>query len=451
MTVAGRWGNMSTVYALWLDSGGPIPFESVKYTSHLIFRKLPHLRLCIGKHKNDRWWREMDSDRLDVEEIRSNEDIVTIFESLLQRRYNCEEGPLWFVRFVTSANGNGLVRDKNFNWKHKYVCIFGFHHNFSDGTTNMNFCNMFISLLNSVLTNEKVDFSEVGRFAYPIHDDIARATISYSFLLQLFGIRIYKGLVAYCEYVRNFIRHYPMPCDTDGCTLVLQNELDEVTTERLLKRCKMEGVTLNTVFTAAANIGMLRMILQRDGSVTDTRFDSQQAVNMRRYWPKDQQKNSYGCHISMVDIQIPTTKDDITNFWEYARKVHKIISNELHVERRTLKMQPLSEKLWLAIFVNSWMSKLRLPTANDGHYCITNMGDVSSTFNGHGPVVSCSKILRSVSCHFMQTLCQHTLQTFKGKFYYSLDYYPQKMSVGTARAYASSLMDTLRTVIHMPN
>lgn len=242
-----------------------------------------------------------------------------------------------------------------------------------------------------------------------------------------------------------------MPCDTDGRTLVIQNELDKITTERLLKRCKMEGVTLNTVFTAAANIGMYRMILQRDGSLEETRFDSQQAVNMRRYWPKDQQKNSYGCHISMVDIRIPTSKEDITNFWEYARKVHNIIQHELHVEKRTFKMQPLCEKLWLALFVNSWMSKLRLPSSNDSHYCVTNMGDVSSTFSGEGPAVSVSRILRSVSCHFMQALCQHTLQTFKGKFYYSLDYYPQKMSVGTARAYASSLMDTLRTVIHMPN
>ncbi|MCL4128295.1 UNVERIFIED_CONTAM: hypothetical protein GTU68_017426, partial [Idotea baltica] len=95
-----------------------------------------------------------------------------------------------------------------------------------------------------------------------------------------------------------------MPSHQDGCTRVLQNEFNEVTTERLLKRCKMEGVTLNSAFTAAANIGMYRLILQRDGSVDETRFDSQQAVNMRRYWPKDKQSGSFGCHISMVDVQI---------------------------------------------------------------------------------------------------------------------------------------------------
>lgn len=393
----------------------------------------------------------MESEQLDVEEIQSDEDVLNIFESLLKRRYNTYQGPLWFVRFLTSVNRNDLVRDSNFNLKHKYILIFGFHHNFSDGTTNMNFCNVFINLLNDVLQSKAISTKEVGRFAFPIHDDLANSTLSYTYLLNLFAVRVYKGLIAYCEYVKNFLKHYPMPNDQDACTRVLQSELDEISTERLLKRCKMEGVTLNSAFTAAANIGMLRMILQRDGSVSDTRFDSQQAINMRRYWPQEKRKNAYGCHISMVDIQIPTTKNDITNFWEYARKVHEIISNELNVEKRTLKMQPLCEKLWLAVFVNFLMSKLRLPSTNDSHYCVTNMGDVSTTFSGEGIEVNVSKVLRSVSCHFMQALCQHTLQTFRGKFYYSLDYYPQKMSVDTARAYASSLMDTLRTVIHMPN
>ena len=411
---------------------------------------MPHLRLCIGNHKNDRWWREMNADRLDIEELKTS-DITGTFESLIKRRYNLEEGPLWFVRFVTPSGVDGLVRDTNFNLKRKYVCIFGFHHNVSDGTTNMNFCNIFLKMLNDVILGNKLDLKEEGRFAYPLHDDMAAQIRSRVYDVNLFLYRVYKGLIVYCEYVRNFIRHYAMPTSNEGCTQVIYHELDEITTERLLKRCKMEGVTLNTAFTAAANIGMYRMILQRDSSVQKTQFDNQQAVNMRRYWPKDKRKNAYGCHISMLDISVPTEISDIDNFWEYARKTHRILYHDLSNTKRALKMHPMSEKLWIAIFVNSWMSWLRLPSANDSHYCITNMGDVSSTFSGDGEAVSVTRIVRSVSCHFMQTLCQHTLQTFRGKFYYSLDYYPQKMSVDTARAYASSLMDTLRSVIHRPN
>ncbi|MCL4150079.1 UNVERIFIED_CONTAM: hypothetical protein GTU68_021304 [Idotea baltica] len=329
--------------------------------------------------------------------------------------------------------------------------MFGFHHNFSDGTTNMKFCDIFLLLLNKILQNQTLDLSEVGHFAYPIQDDLANKVFSYFYLIRLFMTRMYRIFIAYGTYVCNFLRQYPMPTNDEACTMVLENELNEFSTQCLLKRCRMEGVTLNTAFTAAANIGMYRMILQRDASVHETSFDSQQTINMRRYWPKDKQKDSYGCHIFPAAIHIPTKKEDITQFWEYARRVHKIIYEELNVEKNLIKSHPFSHKLCLAVLLNFFTSKLKLTSTNDSHYCITNMGNVSSTFSGEGDVVSVSKILRSVSCHLMPTLCQHTLQTFKGKFYYSLDYYPFKMTEDTARTYASSLMDTLRNAVYLPN
>lgn len=62
-----------------------------------------------------------------------------------------------------------------------------------------------------------------------------------------------------------------------------------------------------------------------------------------------------------------------------------------------------------------------------------------------------SLVLRSVSCHFMPTLCQHTLQTFRGRFCYSLDYYTQKITKENATTYAQGIMDFLRYAIHAPN
>ncbi|MCL4147127.1 UNVERIFIED_CONTAM: hypothetical protein GTU68_020927 [Idotea baltica] len=335
--------------------------------------------------------------------------------------------------------------------RYRYVCMFGFHHNFSDGTTNMKFCDIFLSLLNDVLQNKILDLSEVGRFAHPIQDDLANSISSYFYLTRLFLTRIYNFFICYGSYVSNFLKHYPMLPGKNVCTMVLENELNEFATQCLLKRCRMEGVTLNTAFTAAANIGMYRMILQKDASILETSFDSQQIINMRRYWPKEKQKDSFGCHIFPTYIHVTTKKEDIAEFWEYARKVHKIMYKELDVDKNSIKSHPLSHKLCLALFINFCASKLKLTTTNESHYCITNMGNVSSKFSGDGKVVSASKVLRSVSCHLMPTLCQHTLQTFKGKLYYSLDYYPFKMSEDTARTYASSLMDTLRNAIHLPN
>ena len=414
-----------------------------------IFRKMPNLRMSVGRRNGKLWWREMEKEVVDVEEIQSD-DVIKTFELLLRRRYRLEEGPLWFVRFVTLTEGKNQERDTNFNLKYRYVCILGFHHNVSDGTTNMKFCKVFLSVLNNLLQGKGIDYRQEGIFALPLHDKLAEECTSNLFLFRLFLKRFYKGILSYGAYIRNFTWHYPMPASSDARTHVMHQELDEVTTSKLLKRCKMEGVTLNSAFTAAANLGLYKMILRKH-KLVKTHFDSVQAVNMRRYWPQDSRKDTLGCHISMLDMTVPTELEDIDNFWEYSRKVHKILQYELIESKRALKVQPISERLRLIICSNSWLAWAGLPSTNDNHYCVTNMGDLSSTFPGTGEQVEVSRVVRSVSCHFMPTLCQHTLQTFKGRFCYSLDYYGQKLTPEVAKEYVDELIGILKHRIHTPN
>ena len=60
-------------------------------------RKFPHLRLSIGYRNGSPWWKERNSETLDVEEEKTK-DITTTFEAILKREYDVEEGPLWFMR-----------------------------------------------------------------------------------------------------------------------------------------------------------------------------------------------------------------------------------------------------------------------------------------------------------------------------------------------------------------
>ncbi|XP_076034605.1 uncharacterized protein LOC143021190 [Oratosquilla oratoria] len=449
MTDAHDFGCMTTVYALWLDARQPVSFHVIKYAATLVQRKMPHLRMVLGIKDDDLWWRELTNEIVDVEEMETD-DVIQTFESLLRRRYRMMEGPLWFVRLVKVKEEDD-IRDSNHNLKYRYVVIFGFHHNVSDGTTNMKFCNIFLSVLNRLMQGKEVDMKEEGTFAPPIHDEIARKIASKWWLLNVFLRRLFRGIICYGSYVSNITRIFPLPAHKEASTNVLHHELDELTTQRLLKRCKMENVTLNSAFTAAANLSLFRMALDQGSKLSSTSFDSVHAINMRRYWPKEKQPNTYGCHISMLDIEVPTTVEDFDNFWEYARRVH---GNFLHVitkSQRALKLMPISQKLRLIIVFNSWLASLGLPSTNDNHYCTTNMGDLSNTFPGTGEEVEVSKVLRSVSCHLMPTLCQHTLQTFRGKFCYSLDYYTQKFEPETAVTYAKTILDMLTHVIHTPN
>ena len=308
-----------------------------------------------------------------------------------------------------------------------------------------------MSILNDLIIGCEVDMSQEGYFADPLHDQIADSRADYWYLFKLCMRRFDQGILSYGAYVKNFTISYPLSAHNEASTKALDYEIDEVSTKNLLKRCKMECVTLNSAFTAAANLGLYSIIQEYDSDFNETTFNSLQAVNMRRFWPKEKQANSLGCHISMTDVKFKTDSSDMDNFWEYTRKVHSNLKNGFEEQPRALLDLPFCERLNLLVQGNSWLSWLRLPSTNDSHYCVTYMGNLSQTFPGTGTEVEVTRVIRSVSGHFMSSLCQHTLHTFRNRLCYSIDYYTQKMESRTAEKYSKCIVEILKESIFKPN
>ena len=409
---------------------------------------MQYLRVVMKEGKQQPWWWEKKHQTVDVDDVVGGE-MVDIMQQLLRRRYNLHEGPLWFVRFLHLSDCDDNHNKNKDNYT--YVCFFGFHHSVSDGTTNMAFCRVFLQVLNDLLKDFTVDVSEVGRFATPLHDTQADNAISRFRLICLLIRRFSQGVLAWGFYVRNFTRIIPMPKATPAATHFLYHKLDEDTTLRLSLRCKMEGVTVNSAFTAAANLALYQLLVSRKPSLGALRINCLQAVNMRRYWPQQLQCDAHGCHISMMNLCFVTDGRHLDEFWQYCREVHIELRRHLEVTHTALVVQPISRHLSLVIGFNWLLAKLGLPSSNDNHYAVTNMGNLSKTFPGSGSEVEATRLLRTVSCHFMPTLCQHTLQTFRGCLSYSLDYYTQKLTRETASQYARGIMHLLTSSIHTPN
>ena len=288
-----------------------------------------------------------------------------------------------------------------------------------------------------------------AKFVEPFHDRIADEMISESLIRSTFWLwkyqcqRFYAGILSRGSSVSNYTNHHRQPAQNNASTRIITGEIDAITTARLLTRCRKEKTTLNSVFTAAANLALYKIVLKSEPTLDLTHFGGIQTINMRRYWPKEHVKDSCGCHISTLDIQIPTARKDLDNFWNYARHVQDLIENELNVTKRVVKLTTIAEHLrtfLYANYINEWAG---YPSNNDNHYCITNMGDLSKSFKGTGEVIDVTRLIRSVSCHYMPNLCQHTLHTFRGKLCYSLDYYTQKMQAENAELYYTTIFTTL--------
>jgi len=457
MTGAADFGLMSTVYTLWFESKVNIDVEHVHKTSQILAQKLPHLRLCVNRKDGTMWYREMENHAVDVQEL-AQKDVMFYFEDLLKKKFDIQNGPMWFVRFLKMTDVedslNPAVLDPNN--KFRFICFFGFHHNFTDGTTNMKFCDVFLKTLNNIVLNKSVDMKVEAKLSEPIHDRFSDRMREENpirnnlWLMYYVCKRFYKGIITYGHYVHNFTKHYTQQPSVEAATRIIPGELDEKTTEKFLKRCKKEGVTLNSAFTAVANLAIYRMILEKDSSMKKMDVYGIQTINLRRYWTEEQRKDSCGCHISTLDVRIPTDITDFQDVWSYARRINGMMKHELEVTKRGIRLMTLGEKLRIVLYTNTFLEWAGYPSANDNHFVITNMGDVSRTFSGEGEVVQCSKLLRSVSGHYMNHVCQHTLHTFRGKLYYSLDYYLQKMKRKDALIYSKHVMQTLQEFVDFP-
>lgn len=439
MTQAQKYGSMKTAYALWLDTNEPINLTLVKKAGRLIYKKMPHLQLSVGYHNNCSWWKKRTSQQLDIEEV-SSDDVISVMEANLKHHYNLEDGPLWFIRFVKCKHNHENV------YGYKYALVFGFLHNITDGTTNIEFCNLFISLLNDLIDHHPANMSAEGVFAEPLEDRLAVEKSSKFYMCEFFIERVKKILCRSAD-VQNFSKNYPLTVESEASTRILHHEIDEITTERLLKKCKVEKVTLNSAFMAAANLGLYKLILEKDVNIKDTVINTLQSVNMRRYWPKDARPKSFGCRISTLNLSFNVSQNDFCSFWEYARKVHSSIKVGLDDKPLAILGLPLAEFVSNIIRANFWLSKLSLPSSNDCHFCVTNMGNLDNILLQTQAHIKVSQITRSVSGHFMPTLCQHTLQTFRGRFCYSIDYYTQKMKESTAEKYSNYILDILKESI----
>ena len=299
----------------------------------------------------------METPKYDIDEIKTD-NVLNTFETLLKKRFDQENGPLWFVRYINLEDDSWQTHyphfvpiEENEDKPHKFMIIFGFCHNFSDGTTNTKFCEVFLKVMNDLLLKKEIDMKVEAKLVEPYHDRLAdqmkftNTLKSHLWLVYVFFYRIFSILACTFIFFRKFTDHYIQPRDREAYTRIIPGELDEKTTARLIQKCKDEKATLNSAFTAAANLALYRMILLHNESLKKISFGGIHTINMRRYWTKEESEDSCGLHISTIDVHIPTTIDDMNDTWTYARKIQERMKYELNDSKRSNSTASLSTKV----------------------------------------------------------------------------------------------------------
>lgn len=407
-----------TCYRLNLKSKSPLKEEDVRLALTYLYRKCPSLQFCFGMKDGKNWIRRSTNPEIDFQ-VHHGKELREVRECLQSYRYKSNTGPLFCARLLLDCPDPPLDADDleppSF---HGSILLFGLHHGISDGTTNMYIMKFFVSLLNDVILKKPIDVDEplgvlVGNdyIGEEIGEKIAMLRGDQS-LREKMAQKIERS-DSHSPYI---ITAFPRPnerCMTHSYEFVV--DLD--TTARFFKKCREEKVTINSGFSAAANVALVDLV--RESGVASDSYVLQNAhlVNLRRYWKKPI-PNALGVHMGFPLIILTEVPGKVgSNYWDYARAMHSHISRDLQ-EKSSLYDQAYQ------IVADYQMG---MPSADfksfTTDYTISNMGDVTPLATEGGEEVRITHITRSTSNHLVDK-CPVSIicHTFRGKFTMTFDY-----------------------------
>lgn len=426
-------GTFLMCYQLSLCSSSPLSSEHVQESLEHLYRKVPNLRVCYGTRDGVLWFREAVNRDIDFQVVET-EDVWEVMNCLRTYRYNSETGPLWCARLIPDSR---VSSEKN---GYHYDLMLGFHHGITDGFSAMKTCGFIVSLLNDVLAGNHIN-DEEQLAEYTNHEETERVISEKRSLLEN-DLDLQKRLLSEIERkkdTKSIFREAVKSAEggKDRTRSVLRC-LDEVATNKFIKKCRSEEVTVHSAFTALANVAMADLIAEVDSRRESYLLINNHVINIRRYWSGDVSR-SFGCHI-VAPMTIFTEVQPFAKgkFWDFARSVHLDL-------QKNLKEGVILQNQALAKLKNS-----PKPTARDFFYPLlpcdfstSNLGDVTPLVTEGGDHVKPTKVLRSVSIHFTNASWSHLFNTFQGRLIHVLDYNNATMSKELAEKYSDNLFRRL--------
>nr|XP_027215422.1 uncharacterized protein LOC113808270 [Penaeus vannamei] len=394
-------------YQLTLVTREPLLQEQLVRTLLHLHRKVPLLRACYGERDGETWLREMQDEIIDFEMVpdaKSNE----LHHKLHQYEFNRERGPLWCVKLRPEPHSSpdGVFREGVSGYPHMYTLFLGVNHANTDGTSNAMICGFLVQLLDDVLAGKHIDDEEqLGVF---IPDEKTKSLIKEQEAvletdpeLKDRLLKDYQALKERRSYINSVFKGVG---EKEGRSVILTQNWDAETTAAFIKRCRAEGVTVNSAYTAIASLAMVDLLVDGGFAKDSYSIRSAHVLNARRYWEEDTSKY-LGCHLLPFMIAVvKTPRDAGEGIWNYARSVHEELQRKIR-SGTPLKEEVVKELVPKHPDFDPWF---------EFEFCVTNMGDVTKKVTEGGDHVQAVHILRTAAVHGVPSPSIHFMHTFRG-------------------------------------
>ncbi|XP_063606352.1 uncharacterized protein LOC134781200 [Penaeus indicus] len=430
-------------YQLTLASREPLLEDHLRQALIHLSRKVPLLRLCYAQREEEWWLREMAQEIINFEMI-PDVTIEDAHQKCLAYQYDIKNGPLWFAKLKPDSPSMEGVSDMA-GFPHISTVFLGLYHGITDGYSNMKICGYLVQLLEDVIARN------------PINDEEKLGIcVSGERTQQLVDER-FAAIKADSEYKEKMMKEFQASqksCllasmipegagEKEPKTRMLLRNLDTDTSTAFFKRCREEGVTVNSAFTAVGSVAMVDFLVEGGIDQDTYRISSNHVVNARRYWGGDT-SDYLGCHAlptNPVTVETPRTVG--SNFWNYARELHREFQKTLESDK--------------AIHIEAMKQVCRSENPDSGalskqsqfDFCVTNMGNVTSLVTEGGAHVQATHVLRTTAIHPVPNLWAHFLHSFRGRLINVLAYSTENINDEMAVNYCNKVFKHLHEVINI--
>lgn len=437
---ANRKGYFVTVYGLSLCSTSPVDDDMMKNALTHLFRKVPSLRTCFRKRENTLWACEMIHEQLDFQ-VTETKDLVTATEELFNYKFPTTEGPLWCARLLPStspfpSSQPDLIPSSDF--PHTRTLLLANHHGIADGTTNIFIAQSLLQILDDMITGKPVD------------DKVQMGNVASGEETKVILTAMVKRLREDKDRLQSIIEDinksrkaeklipqtFPMPMDSNYRVEMVLQDLDKETTQKFFKRCKQEGVTVNSAMTAVINVSLVDFV--REGGLEQDTYTIHElhGINMRRYWSGNT-NGTLGCHMLLPRVLFSTPAKWREGFWEYTRTIHDTIVRGLEEKDAFLSLLEMVEGA-------SPETIFEKRPYSECDYAIGNIGNVDNRITTKMQNVQLCHLVRSVSC--WNDPMYSFFHTLNGCFAYSLVYCNDVLTREMASRFLDITFDNIRAV-----
>ncbi|XP_069977260.1 uncharacterized protein [Penaeus vannamei] len=383
----------------------------------------------------------MEEEAVDFQ-VEEEADPRRVMEDLMSQSFASHDGPLWRARLVRGAAGEDCpLEEVRASFPHTSHLILGNHHGIADGTSNVRTYNLLLKILNDVIAGRPIDDQE--QLGEMVSDDEFRAMVSAKLIELEEDPENLQRLVEEKKRVKKsvplLLQCYPSLEGTEMKTEVLFEELDEDTTRRFFQRCKKEGVSVGSAFTALVN-GATIDLAKKAGRTDDTfTLNESHALDVRRFLSGDASKH-LGLHITVLHHAVEAPAAWRESFWAYARTLHRSLHAKLSEDGHLLESCIIEASQTPSAADKATSA---FPPPFEDSVC-TNMRNLDVLCpDVVGEHVQATRILRGASNHNLA----HFFHTFRGRFLYSCCFSAHILPGDTAKALVRSIFDNLRSFL----